>query len=151
MTATVVPTRPSLRSELFAASGRTNRGRYWLIGLLTVAVQVPVAFVLGFALDAAGVSRGNVPNDVVPVEILMLVLAVPAMLAGIRRLHDRDKSGHWAWLLVLAPPVLIAFGPPILMVVGLAIAVWAFVELGCLRGTTGPNRFGPDPLQRAPA
>jgi uncharacterized membrane protein YhaH (DUF805 family) len=30
-----------------------------------------------------------------------------------------------------------------------AITVWAFVELGCLRGTVGPNRFGPDPLMPA--
>ena len=27
-----------------------------------------------------------------------------------------------------------------------AIAIWAFVELGCLRGTPGPNQYGPDPL-----
>jgi uncharacterized membrane protein YhaH (DUF805 family) len=33
-----------------------------------------------------------------------------------------------------------------LRLVAFAITVWAFVELYCLRGTTGPNRFGPDPL-----
>ena len=27
-----------------------------------------------------------------------------------------------------------------------AIGVWAFVELGCLRGTIGANQYGPDPL-----
>ena len=27
-----------------------------------------------------------------------------------------------------------------------AITVWAIVELGFLRGTLGPNRYGPDPL-----
>jgi uncharacterized membrane protein YhaH (DUF805 family) len=26
------------------------------------------------------------------------------------------------------------------------LGIWGFVELGCLRGTAGPNRFGPDPL-----
>jgi uncharacterized membrane protein YhaH (DUF805 family) len=31
----------------------------------------------------------------------------------------------------------------------LAMLAWAFVELACLRGTTGENRFGPDPLERA--
>ena len=34
----------------------------------------------------------------------------------------------------------------ILHVVSFAITVWAFVELGCLRGTLGPNQYGPDPL-----
>jgi uncharacterized membrane protein YhaH (DUF805 family) len=28
-----------------------------------------------------------------------------------------------------------------------AISIWAIVELGCLRGTDGPNTYGPDPLQ----
>jgi uncharacterized membrane protein YhaH (DUF805 family) len=30
----------------------------------------------------------------------------------------------------------------------LALAVWGIVELGFLRGTAGPNQFGPDPLQQ---
>jgi uncharacterized membrane protein YhaH (DUF805 family) len=34
----------------------------------------------------------------------------------------------------------------LLHLAGFAITVWAFVELGCLRGTVGPNRYGPDPL-----
>jgi hypothetical protein len=24
--------------------------------------------------------------------------------------------------------------------------IWGFVEMACLKGTSGPNRFGPDPL-----
>jgi uncharacterized membrane protein YhaH (DUF805 family) len=28
----------------------------------------------------------------------------------------------------------------------LPFSIWVFVELGCLRGTPGPNRFGLDPL-----
>ena len=34
----------------------------------------------------------------------------------------------------------------ILQLISFAIAVWGFVEIGCLRGTVGPNRYGPDPL-----
>ena len=29
----------------------------------------------------------------------------------------------------------------------LPFSIWALVELGMLKGTSGPNRFGPDPLQ----
>jgi uncharacterized membrane protein YhaH (DUF805 family) len=29
-----------------------------------------------------------------------------------------------------------------------AVSIWSLVELGFLRGTRGPNRFGPDPLKR---
>jgi uncharacterized membrane protein YhaH (DUF805 family) len=35
---------------------------------------------------------------------------------------------------------------------GVAIAVltlWMVIELGCLRGTDGPNEYGDDPLGRA--
>jgi uncharacterized membrane protein YhaH (DUF805 family) len=31
-----------------------------------------------------------------------------------------------------------------LLVIGLSL--WALIELGLLKGTQGPNRFGPDPL-----
>jgi uncharacterized membrane protein YhaH (DUF805 family) len=30
--------------------------------------------------------------------------------------------------------------------VSIGISIWAFVVLACLRGTRGPNRYGPDPL-----
>ena len=46
-----------------------------------------------------------------------------------KRWHDRDKSG-W-WFLINFIPII---GP-----------LWAFIELGCLRGTMGPNLYGADP------
>jgi uncharacterized membrane protein YhaH (DUF805 family) len=35
-------------------------------------------------------------------------------------------------------------------VLAFAFALWGFAEMGCLRGTDGPNRFGPDPLSYTP-
>jgi uncharacterized membrane protein YhaH (DUF805 family) len=35
----------------------------------------------------------------------------------------------------------------LLALISLPFTIWAFVELGCLKGTDGPNRFGDDPLQ----
>jgi uncharacterized membrane protein YhaH (DUF805 family) len=34
----------------------------------------------------------------------------------------------------------------VLELVAFVLCLWGFVELLCLRGTRGPNRFGPDPL-----
>ena len=34
----------------------------------------------------------------------------------------------------------------LLRLAALAIFAWAFVELACLRGTQGDNRYGVDPL-----
>jgi len=36
--------------------------------------------------------------------------------------------------------------PSAVQLVALALGGWGLVELGCLRGTFGPNRFGSDPL-----
>ena len=44
------------------------------------------------------------------------------------------------WLWRKMPPV--AKGALVLSFVGL---IWAIIELGCMRGTDGPNRFGPEP------
>jgi len=32
------------------------------------------------------------------------------------------------------------------IIVAAALSVWLFIETGFLRGTSGMNRFGPDPL-----
>jgi uncharacterized membrane protein YhaH (DUF805 family) len=68
--------------------------------------------------------------------------------------------------LLLAPPLVIALtdvagltGNPLAMnsldyllgIIGLGVGIWSFVELGCLRGTVGPNQHGPDPLGTQPA
>jgi uncharacterized membrane protein YhaH (DUF805 family) len=72
----------------------------------------------------------------------------------IKRLHDRNKSGWWLVPFLVAP--LLLHRPSdwldnptlVLLVDGLAfsLGLWCFIELLCLSGTTGPNRFGPDPL-----
>ena len=52
------------------------------------------------------------------------------IIVGIKRWHDRDKSGWWS---------LIAFIP----LIGF---LWVLIECGFLAGTSGSNRFGEDPL-----
>jgi uncharacterized membrane protein YhaH (DUF805 family) len=34
----------------------------------------------------------------------------------------------------------------IVEVAGFALTIWGFVEIGLLRGTAGPNKYGSDPL-----
>ena len=59
--------------------------------------------------------------------IFALVALIPTVIVYIKRFHDRDKSGWWV-LVTLIP------------IIG---AIWILVELGFLKGTPGPNRFGP--------
>jgi len=58
-----------------------------------------------------------------------VVLFLPGLALGIRRLHDLDRNGWWI-LLALIP------------IVGLIILIIWF----CTKGTEGPNRFGPNRL-----
>jgi uncharacterized membrane protein YhaH (DUF805 family) len=97
--------------------------------------------------------------------VLFYVMGTPIFVVGIwflaattiKRLHDRNKSGWWIVPFVIAPALLDRLRPSIddptaaivVSAIGSGLSVWWFVELLCLRGTHGPNRFGPDPL--APA
>jgi uncharacterized membrane protein YhaH (DUF805 family) len=100
------------------------------------------------------------------VSILFYVAATPTFLFAVRflaatiikRLHDRGKGGWWIVPFVIAPILLGKAGEwlgdswpaDLLMLAMIALGLWGFVEMVGLRGTTGPNQFGPDPLQ-APA
>jgi uncharacterized membrane protein YhaH (DUF805 family) len=89
---------------------------------------------------------------------LFLILSVPfiaitisAIAVAIKRLHDRDKSGLWVLVFYLLPGVIGNIGPYtgldiVFQVVSLALSIWALIELGFLRGTSGRNPYGPDPL-----
>jgi uncharacterized membrane protein YhaH (DUF805 family) len=94
--------------------------------------------------------------------VLFYVAGTPIIVVGtwilaattIKRLHDRDKSVWWIVPFFMAPNLLGRLwdwldDPTAALVVsaiGFGLSVWCFVELFCLRGTRGPNRFGPDPL-----
>ena len=123
-----------LRKLLFSFDGRVGRAPYWLV-LLAVLFIDSVAFgaVGGFELfdgDSITVERKGASR------FWPLLVVLPSLWIGlvvsVKRWHDRNKSGRWV-LLTLVP------------VVGW---LWTLVECGFLKGTTGPNRFGQDPLRR---
>lgn len=72
----------------------------------------------------------------------------------IKRLHDRNRSGWWMIPFFVVPGLYHQFEDRLgnsyaMILVGLIAAIlglWCFVEIACLSGTSGPNRFGPDPL-----
>ena len=119
---------------LFGFQGRTNRAKFWLVALALLVIE---AIVLGVIGGQAAMSDD--PQQALaslgPVAGIVLVifgLAVTwiTIAVGIKRFHDRNKSGVW---------VLIIFVP----VIG---GLWYLIECGFLRGTPGPNNYGPDPL-----
>ncbi|MGL6109490.1 MAG: DUF805 domain-containing protein [Rubrivivax sp.] len=109
------------RRLFFSFRGRVSRREFWVYGVLAL---IGLAL-LGHAL--LGIARVR-PQTADLIVNLMLVW--PALAVSVKRWHDRDKSGWWM-LLNLVP------------VIGW---LWALVDNGFLRGTSGPNRFGDDPL-----
>ena len=103
-------------------SGRAPRAEYWWFYLLTVVAYI-VAMILDSLVGAGGAGGFGLLSIVV-----MLGLLLPSLAAGVRRLHDTDRSG-W-WLLIALVPLV---GAIVLLV------FWV------LEGTRGDNRFGPDP------
>jgi uncharacterized membrane protein YhaH (DUF805 family) len=140
---------------LFGASGRINRSKYWRSVALVSVAGLLAAVIL---FTAAGIAA--------PLFIIMVVLVfIPWLLWGLsvttERLHDRDKSAWWLVVFCLVPGVLGQFasaawftgaaGTALHFIAALssfALTIWGFVELGCLRGSAGPNTYGPDPLAR---
>jgi uncharacterized membrane protein YhaH (DUF805 family) len=87
---------------------------------------------------------------------LMAVSWISAFSIGIKRMHDRNKNGWRIVLFYVVPSILAGIANTseqavVSFVFGLAsfvISIWGLVELGFLRGTVGPNAYGPDPLHR---
>jgi uncharacterized membrane protein YhaH (DUF805 family) len=138
---------------LFSFRGRLNRKSYWMTIIATMAI---IVLLLLLALSMLREHRFEFAAFTV---VILLILYIPLVWIGLaisaKRLHDRDKSAWWLLVFYLLPGILSTAGNEmgdvgfiLLHIISFAISVWAFVELGCLRGTPGPNRYGPDPLSR---
>jgi uncharacterized membrane protein YhaH (DUF805 family) len=123
-----------MQSLLFSFQGRINRAKFWLVHL---AMWVIMAVVYGMVFGGAALStdpEAALKSVGTVAGLILLVLNILVfwigLAAGVKRWHDRNKSGWW---------VLIALVP----VIG---GLWYLIECGFLPGTAGPNTYGPDPL-----
>jgi len=99
--------------------GRASRSEFWYWTLFAVLVALA-----GQIADNAVFER----DPALFASLISLALFLPGWAIAVRRLHDIDHSGWW---------ILVG-----LTIVGIILLlVWA-----CVKGTTGPNRFGSDPL-----
>lgn len=155
-----------LVSLLFGFKGRINRAQYWLGSLGVGFSAVLVLFMVGFAaVPQPGASKEAALQAAPMMLLFMGLVGIVAGWAGlalqVKRFHDRNQPG---WLTLL--PLLPMFGLMSSMIGGLLsgqgpgqlaagmqpymLALWAinlffFVNLGCLGGTAGPNKYGPPP------
>ena len=107
----------------FSAQGRVNRQQWWLRLVLPL-------YLIFSVLVLVDIRAGTVYPEIgmgLWTGTFGLIVLVPAIMVYIKRFHDRDKSG-W-WLLIVLIPLI---GP-----------IWLLIELGFLKGTPGPNQYGP--------
>ncbi len=141
--------------------GRISRQPYWIGLVCLVLVQFALLWIAARAFDVSyEFLLETSPAENTINLIITLLLAYPSLAITIKRLHDRNRTGWWAGLMygltILLDLVdLAGFGGTrdepgvavlVIVVPTLVVALWLFVELGFLKGTQGPNRFGPDPL-----
>lgn len=111
---------------LFSFSGRIPRSAFWI----SVCILFPLGTLLGFApftSEATGVPKGIIWT----VYALWCVLSIWISLAVYaKRWHDCGRSG-WMSLILLLPII----GP-----------FWFLGYCGFVRGASGPNQYGDDPL-----
>jgi uncharacterized membrane protein YhaH (DUF805 family) len=136
---------------LFGFQGRIGRGQFWVTILIFFFAALIVAAVhyalqsFYFTLAVAVIACG-------PAFICVIA-------AGIKRLHDRNRSSVWLLVFYPVPPIVLTAAnliesgviQTVLSFVGFLSLIWTVIELGCLRGTVAGNRYGPDPVAPKPA
>ncbi|WP_166299620.1 DUF805 domain-containing protein [Bradyrhizobium sp. 2S1] len=160
---------------LFGFKGRVNRAKFWLAGLIIVCWMMFFALLVvsaglggkdGFGFNVDDIFRAFDPDSYKS----LTSAGLPALLVkasgtalfvwvyiavSIKRLHDRDKSGWWMIPFFAIPGLMSQFSGRLpgesylMMAAGLIVFVlyiWGFIELAFLRGTSYPNRYGPNPL-----
>ena len=164
---------PGFLAFYFSPSGRISRSQYWLRFVLPYVV---IVYGLRFAMFTSTAHSTTHTALAVAETVFVLIAFWPGIAVLVKRIHDRDKSG-WLCLVLYLPAVLfiillivwlagsavavlsgaaIAALPTIgaigvivilLAIVSAGIGLWFFIEFGCMRGTIGVNRFGPDPVR----
>src|SRR5215813_2402707 len=140
------------RVQLFTSfEGRISRRPFWIAWIILIAIEIVVM------LAAEG------PHEDRLTALADLILIYPQFAVCAKRGHDRNTP---TWVIGLFFALAAAFdllllggwittadlksppAPVLFLVIPLVLlALVLIVDLGFRRGTRGPNRYGPDPLQ----
>lgn len=104
----------------FNFKGRDTREQYWKFFLWNMAV----AFALGIIFGIIELANGSETQELSDAAswVYSLIMLIPGISAGVRRMHDAGHSGWW----MIAPIVNIVFL--------------------CTRTQDGGNEYGPHPI-----
>jgi len=129
-------------------SGRAQRSEYWWFMLFNLFGNIANASLDAMVFGVSADGTGGLFS-----LLFALGIALPLLSVTARRLHDMDKSAWWMvapYGVLLFAVVSAGFDLNIFATVGGIATVVLFIVLfiwTIMRGTEGPNRFGPDPLE----
>ena len=156
----------SIVSLLTTTEGRIGRQQWWIGVVALIVVSIVATIVLGI------ISFGNPTIFAWLVVVLNLALIWPGYCLGIKRRQDRDNNGMDLKILIggsvilnlltatgigvtmtdIGSGVMVPVPAIWLSAINLIFAVFAIymlVQLGFLKGTTGSNSYGSDPVNAA--
>ena len=112
-----------LMTQYCSFQGRACRKEFWSIALFLFVAALLFEYIF-FKMTGGQVSGlGQLFNGAVHITLI-----IPLVSAGVRRLHDTNRSGWWT---------LITFIP--------VLGTFIYLFMMFLKGTDGENRFGPPP------
>jgi uncharacterized membrane protein YhaH (DUF805 family) len=150
----------ALFSLLFRFTGRINRAKWWL-GIVILGIANIAG---GLLINPDFFLADEPPPTSLPDTLWQVALLIPMSAVTVKRFNDTDRP---AWLGYLFAPLgaVLYLGPhlkewagpidaakllPVLPAL-FVYFVFALIDNGFIRGTDGPNRYGPDPLAKGAA
>ena len=102
--------------------GRARRMELWMFSLISLIIYV--------ALYVVGLSLGSVTIAVVGIYLYWLVVIIPSLAVGARRLHDTGRSGFWLFIYLIP-------------IIGWIVLIVFYAT----DGDEGMNEYGLDPKE----
>jgi uncharacterized membrane protein YhaH (DUF805 family) len=112
-----------IKKLLFTTEGRIGRKSYILSALGSSIAGILLIIILGAILGTDSLVF------ILLAALIYLVLFYASICLLIKRLHDRNRSGFFA---------ILSFVP--------FVNIWIAIETIFIKGTTGTNEYGEDPL-----
>ena len=145
--------KEGIKVRYLSFTGRLNRQPYLLRNISIILANLVISFFFLICLSILGI---GLFLNLDPISIftaifstalgitmfiifitLSLILTISQISLSIRRLHDLNYSGWWLLAIYVISMI------PIIQFLGLI----AMILLFCIKGTTGTNKYGEDPLK----
>ncbi|GJL35853.1 DUF805 domain-containing protein [Enterobacter hormaechei] len=133
-----------IQQWLFSFKGRIGRRDFWIWTVIWVLAMAALFYAVSFEFLASQNAA-----------FMLVCLLWPTACVIVKRLHDRNKSGSWSLLFILAWMLLAGhweilgdtWGWVVGRFVPVLIMVTMLIDLGAFIGTQGENKFGKDTLE----